>query len=81
MAKWQLQEAKQKLSRLVDEALSSGPQIITRHGEDAVVVLSADDYRRLKTPRKSFKAFLEAAPPLDELTLERATDLPRAADL
>ncbi len=44
---WQLQEAKNKLSRLVQEAQRAGPQVITVRGEEAVVVISADEYRRL----------------------------------
>lgn len=81
MAKWQLQEAKQRLSRVVDLALTSGPQVITRHGLDAVVVVSADEYRRLAAPPVSFKAFLDSAPRLDELNVQRSDELPRDADL
>jgi len=44
---WQLQEAKQRFSRVVDEACESGPQIVTRHGREVVVVLSIEEYRRL----------------------------------
>lgn len=36
---WQLQEAKNKLSELVEVALHGEPQLITRHGVEAVVVL------------------------------------------
>jgi len=37
---WQLQNAKNKFSNLVDKAQHNGPQIVTKHGKDAVVVLS-----------------------------------------
>jgi prevent-host-death family protein len=43
---WQLQEAKNKLSEVVDRALSDGPQFITRHGRPAVVVISANTYHQ-----------------------------------
>ncbi len=43
---WQLQEAKNHLSELVQLALSEGPQTITRHGKPAVVVISAEQYNR-----------------------------------
>jgi prevent-host-death family protein len=47
-ARWQLQHAKQKLSQLVRAAGTDGPQVITRQGEDAVVVVSLADFNRLR---------------------------------
>ncbi len=44
---WQLQEAKQKFSELVKRALNEGRQVVTRHGEDVVVVLSVAEYQKL----------------------------------
>ena len=35
---WQLQEAKNKFSSLVDKAQHNGPQIVTKQGKDADVV-------------------------------------------
>ncbi len=43
---WQLQEAKNRLSEVVDRALSEGPQTITRHGRPTVVVVAAEQYAR-----------------------------------
>lgn len=48
MAQWQLQEAKQKLSRVVDLAVSEGPQTITRHGNAVAILVSIEEYRRLR---------------------------------
>jgi prevent-host-death family protein len=45
---WQLQDAKQRFSRLVDSARTDGPQVVTRHGREVAVVLSIEDYRRLR---------------------------------
>lgn len=45
---WQLQDAKQRFSRLVDTARTDGPQVVTRHGREVAVVLSIEDYRRLR---------------------------------
>ena len=45
MTQWQLHEAKNKLSELIDRALSEGPQVITRHGVEVVVVLPFVDYQ------------------------------------
>jgi antitoxin Phd len=39
MTSWQLQEAKNKLSELIDRSISEGPQIITRHGVEIAVVI------------------------------------------
>ncbi len=44
---WQLQEAKNKFSEVVDSAVQGGPQIITRHGIETAVVLSFQEYRRM----------------------------------
>lgn len=41
---WQLQEAKSKFSQIVNLALADGPQFVTRHGEEVVVILSVKDY-------------------------------------
>ncbi len=69
---WQLQEAKNKLSRVVDEAQRSGPQIITRHGVKTAVVLSFEDYRRLVASRKKLSEFFRESPLAEaELDLER----------
>ena len=78
---WQLQEAKQRFSEVVRRALAEGPQVVTRRGDEAVVVISAEDYRRLTTDQLSFKEFLLSGPDLGELELERLPDLPRDVDL
>ncbi len=78
---WQLQEAKQRLSRLVQQALDDGPQVVTRHGEPVVVVLSAQEYRRLTGAEPDFVEFLLSSPDLSALELERAEDLPRDVEL
>jgi prevent-host-death family protein len=77
---WQLQTAKQKFSELVARALDEGPQVVTRHGREVVVVLSIGEYRRLRK-RKDFKRFLVEGPRFDELELERPQDKPRRVDL
>jgi prevent-host-death family protein len=78
---WQLQEAKQRFSELVRRALNEGPQVVTRRGEEAVVVVSAREYRRLAGAGPDFKAFLQAAPDLDALGLRRAHARARTVEL
>ena len=45
---WSLAEAKAKFSEVVERARTQGPQHLTKNGKDAAVVLSAEDYRRLR---------------------------------
>ncbi len=56
---WQLQDAKNHFSEVVDAALQGKPQHVTRRGRDAVVVLAAADYRRLtRTERGAAPSFV-----------------------
>lgn len=80
---WQLQEAKNKLSEVVDEALSNGPQLITRHGVETAIVLSYAEYRRLLLSQKKLSAFFRESPLAEaaaelELTRDRS---PSRADI
>lgn len=45
---WLLQDAKARFSELVRKVRSEGPQHVTVHGRDEVVVIAAEDFRRLK---------------------------------
>ena len=76
---WQLQSAKQHFSELVERARRDGPQVVTKHGRDAVVVVSAEEYSRLRGGGPSLVEFIRSAPDLDALDLERAQD--RGRDL
>ncbi|MEX2211856.1 MAG: type II toxin-antitoxin system Phd/YefM family antitoxin [Gaiellaceae bacterium] len=76
---WQLQAAKQRFSELVERARREGPQLVTKHGREAVVVVSAEDYRRLKGPDDNLVDFLRSAPDFDLLDVSRARD--RGRDL
>ncbi|MCK9461876.1 MAG: type II toxin-antitoxin system Phd/YefM family antitoxin [Proteobacteria bacterium] len=59
---WQLQEAKNRFSEVVERALKRGPQTVTRRGVEAVVVVAADEFRRLSAPSISFVEFLRSSP-------------------
>ena len=79
---WQLQEAKNKLSEVVRYAMGEGPQTITVRGREAVVVLSAEDYRRLVRPEVGLSEFLRSSPLADvELDLTRSRDTGREVTL
>jgi antitoxin Phd len=44
---WSLQNAKNRFSQVVDAAVSGAPQLVTRHGKPAVIVLAVEEYERL----------------------------------
>lgn len=79
---WQLQEAKNRLSELVDRSLKEGPQVITRRGEETVVVLSAKEYRKLKEKKEGLVDFFLKSPLKKvELEIERDKGFPREVKL
>jgi prevent-host-death family protein len=59
---WQLQEAKNKFSELVDKAQNEGPQIVTRHGKEAVVIISVRDYQKIIRPKSNLFQFMQSSP-------------------
>jgi len=75
---WQLQEAKNKFSEVVEEALAHGPQLITKRGVEAVIVLSYAEYRTLLLSRKKLSSFFRESPLVDAgLDLTRDSSRPR----
>ena len=62
MEPWQLQEAKNKFSEVVEKALKVGPQIVTRRGVETVVVMSVEQYRRLTRPESDIADFFMKSP-------------------
>ena len=77
---WQLQEAKNQFSMVVEDALNKGPQTITRHGKPAVVVVAVTDF---VPDRRKRKSIVELFAPLRgvNLDLERDHSLPREIKL
>ena len=79
---WKLQDAKSQFSKVVENALKSGPQYVTRRGTKTVVVLSVRDYEELISNKVSFKEFLLSCPKIDEdFQIERQKDYPRNIEL
>jgi antitoxin Phd len=79
---WQLQEAKSRLSQVVDHALREGPQTITLRGKPAVVVVSFEEFQNLTRPSSSLREFFRQSPLYDsDLNLERSKDLSREVQL
>jgi prevent-host-death family protein len=54
---WQLQTAKNRFSELVNKALDEGSQIVTRRGEEVVVVVSSKAYRKILKTQTSLLDF------------------------
>lgn len=80
--KWQLQEAKNRFSEVVRKASEEGPQTVTKHGKDSVVVLSAEDYRKLEQPKTSLVEFFRKSPLSKvKIDLERDKSPARNVDL
>ena len=77
MHTWQLQEAKSRFSEVVDLTLTEGPQMVTRRGEEAVVILAADEYRRLSGQTPRLMDCLLNAPRGEPLVLERSPEAVR----
>lgn len=78
---WQVQEAKQRLSEVLRAAESSGPQVISRRGEDVAVVVDISDYRRLAGVQVELADFLRHGPVADDLEVERDAGSARVPDL
>lgn len=79
---WQLQDAKARFSELVREARRRGPQRVSIHGRDAVVVVSAEEYARLAAAaaQPSLHALLSRSP-LRDLDFEHPSIQPPVRDV
>jgi prevent-host-death family protein len=62
MGTWQLQEARRRFSELVEQALTAGPQRVTRDGKSAVVVVAEDEWRRLRDTKPPLGVLLACFP-------------------
>jgi antitoxin Phd len=80
---WALQDAKNKFSELVDKAMADGPQTVTKHGRETVVVLSIHEYHKMRLEQQNVVDFLMNSP-LSGVTLPMTRahdDAPRAVHL
>jgi antitoxin Phd len=76
---WQLQEAKNKLSEVVEEAIRQGPQVITKRGKQTAVVLSYAVYRKMLLNQKKLSDFFRESP-LVGIDLDLSRDKSPARD-
>jgi len=79
---WQLQEAKNRLSQVLDSAIQDGPQTITLRGKPTAVVVSFEEFKKLTKPRSPLSLFFARSPLHNmDLDLSRSTDLSREVEL
>jgi len=82
---WQIQTAKARFSEVFRRALSEGPQWITRHNKEAVVILPADQFDRLTAragqPESLLRFFAESPVARFRVDLSRSRDYGRDIDL
>jgi antitoxin Phd len=79
---WALQDAKNRFSELVEQAIHDGPQIVTRRGKETVVVLSVEAFQKLTASQSTLVEFLRNSPLAGvELDLERQADYGREVSL
>lgn len=79
---WQLQDAKSKFSQLVDSAMHHKPQFVTKHGNNAVVIISFEEYTKFIKPKDDLVTFLRNSPLADsDLDFTRTKDMPRDIEL
>lgn len=72
MASWQLQDAKARFSEFLDAALTKGPQVVTRRGVEAAVLVPIEEWRRIKqSSRPSIKELLLGPGPRFDLKLPK----------
>ena len=66
MSTWQLQEARRRFSEVVDRAVAEGPQLVTRRGQRAVVIVAEEEWQRLQAAKPSFGDLLASFPGMAE---------------
>jgi len=75
---WQIKDARANFSTLVDKAIGDGPQVVTRNGKKAVVVVSAEEWARRERRDIDLVEFFANSPLCEEgFEIERARDYPR----
>jgi len=78
---WQIKEARAQFSTLVEKAMTEGPQLVTRRGKKAVIVVSAAEWGRRNSRRGDLVEFFANSPLREEaVEIERVRDYPRETE-
>jgi len=79
---WQLQEAKAKFSKVIKEAIQHGPQVITKHGVETVLLISINDYKKINKKQSKISQFFRNSPLVNiDPDIKRSKDIPREVKL
>lgn len=79
---WTVAEAKARLSEVIEQAHSAGPQTITRHGRKAAVLVSAEEWERKSKREGSLAEFFARSPLRDSgIEITRRKDRPSKVEL
>jgi antitoxin Phd len=82
MGTWQLQEAKARFSEFLDAAIEQGPQVVTRRGVEAAVLVPIEEWRRLQNAKRpNIKELLLGEGPRFELVIPRRGKWKRRAPI
>jgi prevent-host-death family protein len=85
LQRWQLQAAKAQFSEVFRRARERAPQVVTKQGKEAVVVLALEEFERLtkraRQPKSLSKFFAESPLARVSIDLEREPDYGRAVEL
>jgi prevent-host-death family protein len=80
MRSWPVQDAKARFSEMLEASLKDGPQIVTKRGVEAAVLVPVEEWRRLRdAARPSLKDLLMAESPRAEIPVPRRGRLKRRA--
>jgi len=82
MGQWQLQEAKARLSEVIQSARTEGPQEVTVRGKASAVIISVEEYAAMKKKRPDFVKLMRQSPMVGvKLDIERSASLTRGFGL
>jgi antitoxin Phd len=83
--RWQLQAAKAQFSEVFRRARERAPQVVTKQGKEAVVILALEEFERLtkraRQPKSLSKFFAESPLAKASIELERKPDYGRSVEL
>lgn len=77
---WQVQDAKNRFSELIDRARDEGPQVVTRHGRPVVQVVAVGGPAQVREDDK-FAQYLLAIPNVDGLEMPSRRSRKRPVEL
>lgn len=82
MQAWPVQDAKARFSEMLDTCIASGPQLVTRRGADAAVLVPVEEWRRVsERGQPTLQDWLLSDGPRFELDIPPPADLNRRAPL